>query len=158
MFMKTITLLLLTLTTSLTVTAQTNTADTMAVVKGVTAHRGYSAAYPENTLPAFQGGINAHADWVELDIHKTKDGQIVISHDVSTKRTSEVDLLIANSTYQQLQEVDVATEFRKQKGLTLAQCPVQRMPLLKDAVQLIMKQNRTHLSIQTTEGRTHGRI
>jgi glycerophosphoryl diester phosphodiesterase len=148
MFMKTLTLLLLTLTASLTVTAQTNTADTMAVVKGVTAHRGYSAAYPENTLPAFQGGVNAHADWVELDIHKTKDGQIVISHDVSTKRTSEVDLLIANSTYQQLQEVDVATEFRKQKRLTLAQCPVQRMPLLKDAVQLIMKQNRTHLSIQ----------
>ena len=120
----------------------------MAVVKGVTAHRGYSAAYPENTLPAFQGGINAHADWVELDIHKTKDGKIVVSHDASAMRTSGVDLTIANATYQQLQQVDVATEFRKQKGLTLAQCPVQRMPLLKEAIQLIMKQKRTRLSIQ----------
>lgn len=146
--MKILNLLVLILTGHFTVTAQTNKTDTLAVVKGVTAHRGYSAAYPENTLPAFQGGINAHADWVELDIHKTKDGQIVVSHDVSTKRTSGVNLLIANVSYRQLQEVDVATEFRTQKGFTLAQCPAQRMPLLKEAIQLIMKQKRTHLSIQ----------
>ena len=146
--MRTLKILLLALTLHLTANAQKQPADTMAVVKGVTAHRGYSAAYPENTLPAFQGGIDAHADWVELDIHITKDGQIVVSHDVSTKRTSEIDLVIANSTYQQLQQVDVATEFRKQKGLSLAQCPVQHTPLLKDAIELIMKQKRTRLSIQ----------
>lgn len=122
--------------------------DTSAVVKGVTAHRGNSIAFPENTLPSFQGGINAHADWVELDIHKTKDGQIVVSHDATTKRTGDMDLVIANSTYEELQKVDIATEFRTRKGLTLEQCPVQRIPLLKEAIELVMKQKRTHLSIQ----------
>ena len=122
--------------------------DTMAVVKGVTAHRGYSAAYPENTLSAFQGGIDAHADWVELDIFKTKDGQIIVSHDATTKRTGDQDLTIADATFQELQQVDVATEFRIRNGLTLAQCPVQHMPLLKDAIALVLKQKRTHLSIQ----------
>jgi glycerophosphoryl diester phosphodiesterase len=128
--------------------AQSPKADTMAVVKGVTAHRGYSQAFPENTLPAFQGGINAHADWVELDIFKTKDGQIIVSHDATTKRTGDKDLVIANSTYAELQQVDVATDFRKRNGLTLEQCPVQHMPLLSEAIALILKQKRTHLSIQ----------
>lgn len=124
------------------------TVDTTEVVKGVTAHRGNSIAYPENTLVAFQAGIDAHADWVELDIHKTKDGQIVVSHDATTKRTGDKNLVIANSTYQELLEVDVATAFRNEKGLSKVQCPAQRIPLLKEALALIMKQKRTHLSIQ----------
>lgn len=122
--------------------------DTSAVVKGVTAHRGNSIAFVENTLPSFQGGIDAHADWVELDIHRTKDGQIVVNHDASTKRTGDTDLLIADATYKELLQVDIATEFRKSRGLTLRQCPPQHMPLLTEAIALIMKQKRTHLSIQ----------
>ncbi|RYE15053.1 MAG: hypothetical protein EOP51_27310 [Sphingobacteriales bacterium] len=128
--------------------AQSSKRDTMAIVKGVTAHRGYSAAFPENTLPSFQGGIDAHAEWVELDIFKTKDGKIVVCHDASTNRTGDKNLVIADATYDELLQVDVATDFRKRKGLTLEQCPVQRIPLLSEAIALIMKQNRTHLSIQ----------
>jgi len=131
----------------LAATAQAVSADTAEVVKGVTAHRGNSVQFPENTLPAFQSGIDVHADWVELDIRKTKDGQIVISHDADTKRTTGVELTIPDATYEQLQQLDVAAEFRKHKELTLQQCPVQRMPLLKDALALFMKQNRTHVSM-----------
>jgi glycerophosphoryl diester phosphodiesterase len=72
--------------------AQSPKIDTMAVINGVTAHRGYSAAYPENTLVAFKAAIDIHADWIELDIHKTKDGQIVISHNATTKRNGDQDL------------------------------------------------------------------
>lgn len=128
-------------------TAQTAIADGNKAFMGVTAHRGNSVEFPENTLPSFQGGIDAGADWVELDIRKTKDGQIVISHDADTKRTTGVELVIPNATFQELEQLDVAAEFRKAKGLTLSQCPVQRMPLLKDAVQLFMKQKRTHVSM-----------
>ncbi|HEY0174741.1 MAG TPA: glycerophosphodiester phosphodiesterase family protein, partial [Pedobacter sp.] len=141
-------LLIVTAALLLPFAVQAGTTDTSAVVKGVTAHRGNSIAFPENTLPSFQGGIDAHADWVELDIHKTKDGQIVVSHDATTKRTGDMDLVIANSTYQELQQVDIAAEFRKRNGLSLEQCPVQRIPLLKEAIELVMKQKRTHLSIQ----------
>jgi glycerophosphoryl diester phosphodiesterase len=128
-------------------TAQTAITDGNKVFIGVTAHRGNSVEFPENTLPSFQGGIDAGADWVELDIRKTKDGQIVVSHDADTKRTTGVELVIPNTTFKELEQLDVAAEFRKAKGLTLSQCPVQRMPLLKDALQLFMKQNRTHVSM-----------
>lgn len=117
------------------------------VIKGVTAHRGNSSTYPENTLTSFQAGIDTHADWVELDIRKTKDGQIVVSHDPDTKRATGVSMLIADANYSELQKLDVASELRKVKGLTVDQCPVERMPLLKDALALFMKQNRTHVSM-----------
>ncbi|WP_205942664.1 glycerophosphodiester phosphodiesterase [Pedobacter psychroterrae] len=124
------------------------TAQELTPVKGVTAHRGFSAAYPENTLTAFQTGINAGADWVELDIHKTKDGQIVVSHDGATGRAADKNLIITESTYKQLQELDIATAFRKSKGLTETQCPPEKMPLLSDAIKLILKQKAVKLSIQ----------
>jgi glycerophosphoryl diester phosphodiesterase len=127
--------------------AQSPKIDTTAVIKGVTAHRGYSAAYPENTLVSFKAAIDIHSDWIELDIHKTKDGQIVVSHDATTKRNGDQDLVIANSTYEELMQVDVATGFRKRNKLTLTQCPIQRMPLLREAIELIMKYKRTHVSI-----------
>lgn len=117
-------------------------------VKGVTAHRGFSAAYPENTLTAFQAGIDAGADWVELDIHKTKDGKIVVSHDVSTGRAANKNLIIAQSTYMELQTLDAATAFRTSKGLSLEECPAERLPLLEEAIKLILRQKATKLSIQ----------
>ena len=40
---------------------------------GVTAHRGNSGEHPENTMPAFQSGIEVGADWIELDIFRTID-------------------------------------------------------------------------------------
>ncbi len=41
---------------------------------GVTAHRGNSGEYPENTMAAFQSGIELGPDWIELDLFRTKDG------------------------------------------------------------------------------------
>ena len=47
----------------------------------VIAHRGASAAYPENTVEAFHGARDAGADWVELDARRTADGALVVHHD-----------------------------------------------------------------------------
>jgi glycerophosphoryl diester phosphodiesterase len=45
------------------------------------AHRGYSAAFPENTLAAFQGALDLGVFGVELDIHASSDGIPVVIHD-----------------------------------------------------------------------------
>ncbi len=45
------------------------------------AHRGFSSIYPQNTLPAFEGAVEAGFDGYEMDIHTTKDGQWVVIHD-----------------------------------------------------------------------------
>ncbi|WP_084735666.1 glycerophosphodiester phosphodiesterase family protein [Actinophytocola xinjiangensis] len=124
------------------------------VHNGVTAHRGYSAAYPENTMSAFAEGLRAGADWIELDVFTSADGQLVVSHDATTGRFADRDLRIAQSTYAELRTLDVAHGFREANGLTLAQVPRQRMPLLSDALRLIKGQHRARLSIQPKDGST----
>lgn len=115
---------------------------------GVTAHRGNSAEFPENTISAFRSGIEVGADWIELDLFRTKDGKLVVTHDRSTQRVGDRNLAIAESTYSQLLQVDVAADFRRRTGMTVKDCPPQRIPLLKDVLQLIMQQERTRVSIQ----------
>lgn len=54
----------------------------------VYAHRGDSAAYPENTLLAFRKAIESGAFGIELDLHATSDGIVVVIHDRSLERTT----------------------------------------------------------------------
>src|SRR5690242_14014262 len=53
------------------------------------AHRGGSALAPENTLPAYENGLRYGADALELDIHYTRDGEIVVIHDDLLDRTTD---------------------------------------------------------------------
>lgn len=115
---------------------------------GITAHRGYSAAYPENTMLAMRKGIEVGADWIELDVFQTEDGQVVVNHDRTTGRTGDRNLTIADSTYEELRAVDVAHAFREEHGLTTREVPVMRMPLLSDVLTMVRKQDRTRVSIQ----------
>lgn len=115
---------------------------------GVTAHRGNSSEFPENTIPAFRSGIEVGADWVELDILKTADNKLVVIHDRTTRRVGDRDLDVVQSSYGDLLAVDVATEFRRDHNLTIEQCPKHTMPLLEDVLRLVMTQDRTRASIQ----------
>lgn len=115
---------------------------------GVTAHRGDSGWFPENTLPAFESGIELGADWIELDILRSKDGKLVVLHDRTTERVGDKNLAVAESSYQELLTVDVATDFRRRMGKSLEECPPLRIPLLQDVLELVMQQNRTRVSIQ----------
>lgn len=47
----------------------------------VIAHRGASRDCPENTIEAFQRAVEVGADWVELDVRRTRDGEVVVHHD-----------------------------------------------------------------------------
>jgi len=121
---------------------------TSFLINGVTAHRGDSGEFPENTMPAFQSGIKVAADWIELDIFRTKDGKLVVIHDQTTERVGDKSLGVPDSTYAELLMVDVATNFRRRMGKSVEECPTQRIPLLEDVLRLMMKQNQTRVSIQ----------
>lgn len=54
----------------------------------ITAHRGFSGRYPENTIPAFLAAIEVGAHIIEFDIRGTKDGEPIILHDESFERTA----------------------------------------------------------------------
>ena len=115
---------------------------------GITAHRGNSTDFPENTLLAFKSAISLGVDWMELDIHKTKDGQIVAIHDYDTGNLGDRNLQVAEVTYDELKSVDMAYEFRIRNKLTFKECPPASVPLLSDIIKLVMQQNGTRLSIQ----------
>ena len=56
----------------------------------VIAHRGASAYRPENTLPAYELAVEQGADMIEIDLHLTRDSQIVIAHDPDLEHPSIV--------------------------------------------------------------------
>ena len=75
------------------------------------AHRGYSAAAPENTLAAVRAAHQAGATWVELDVQLLKDDTPVIWHDGDVSRCSDGRGELANLTWQQAQQLDVGSWF-----------------------------------------------
>ena len=66
------------------------------------AHRGASGYLPENTLEAFQKAVDMGADGIELDVHKTKDGVLVVIHDEMIDRTSDGTGWVKDMTYDEL--------------------------------------------------------
>jgi len=125
-----------------------SSAESEFLKNGVTAHRGFSERYPENTLRAFRAGIEAGADWLECDVYKTKDEQLVVIHDSTTKRIGDRDVCVNDASYIELQTIDAAYGFRKKNKLSLEQCPREQIPLLSEVIELVRKQRKTRLSIQ----------
>ena len=77
----------------------------------VIAHRGASAAAPENTLAAFRLAADLGADGVELDVRRTVDGQLVVIHDASVHRTTDGTGRVAALTLDQLRRFDAGRKF-----------------------------------------------
>lgn len=94
----------------------------------ITAHRGASALYPENTMAAFRGALELGADWVELDVQQTSDGKFVVLHDSNTKRTTGVAGNVWNMTYEQVSQLDAGSFFSRE----FAGEPI---PLLSEVVE-----------------------
>ena len=73
--------------------------------KGMVAHRGAALINTENTMRAFNFSATKSYVGMECDVHPTKDGKIVISHDSNLKRVSGVDFYIPDHTYDEIKEV-----------------------------------------------------
>ncbi len=72
------------------------------------AHRGASAYAPENTMPAIKLAVEMGSTGIEIDVHMTKDGVIVVSHDGNLLRCGKVDIEISDHTFEELLEYDVS--------------------------------------------------
>jgi len=68
----------------------------------IVAHRGYSAAYPENTALAFERAIEAGADFIETDVRVTRERALVCSHDPDLKRVAGDARPIAEMTLEEI--------------------------------------------------------
>lgn len=73
------------------------------------AHRGAKREFPENTLPAFRRAFERGADAVELDVHATSDGIVVVHHDPSTRGSPLNGRSIAESLWDDVRRVDLGS-------------------------------------------------
>jgi glycerophosphoryl diester phosphodiesterase len=104
-----------------------------------TAHRGASAYAPENTLAAFRVGIDQKSDWIESDVQRTKDGELVLMHDTTLSRTTDVEEIfpgrapwrVADFTLAEIRRLDAGSWM----GPEFAGEPVPTMAEMVDQVR-----------------------
>jgi len=75
------------------------------------AHRGGSRIAPENTLEAFAAGLAAGADRLEMDVHATRDGHVVVIHDPTVDRTTDASGAVRELTLAELERCDAGARF-----------------------------------------------
>ncbi|MBD2847046.1 hypothetical protein IDH44_17755 [Paenibacillus sp. IB182496] len=78
----------------------------------ILAHRGASAYAPENTMAAFELARRMGAGALELDVQLTKDGRLVVIHDLTIDRTSDGSGRVMDMTLDELRQYDYSHAFR----------------------------------------------
>ena len=107
------------------------------------AHRGFSGEYPENTMIAFEKALEAGCEGIELDVHFTKDGEIVIIHDEQIDRTGNASGWVKDMTYEELSKVDFSYKFTDKVGF-------QKIPTLDEYLTLVQDQDIiTNIELKT---------
>ncbi len=102
----------------------------------VTAHRGFSAAAPENTLPAFQLAIDQGCERAELDVQMTKDGVVMVTHDTNMRRCTGRNQNIYDLTYDEVRKLDAGRWFGKKYAGTKVPTLAEVLDLCKGKIEL----------------------
>lgn len=110
----------------------------------ITAHRGYSAKYPENTLAAFQGALDLGVDCIELDVQQTADGVLVVMHDQNLLRTTGLDKEVRDASYNEIRNLDDGSWFS-------ARFSKEKIPTLEEVLALV-KDSGVRLNVELKEG------
>ena len=80
------------------------------------AHRGGARIAPENTIEAFAAGLAASCDRLEMDVHATRDGHVVVLHDPTVDRTTDGSGLVREMTLAELHRLDAGARFAGESG------------------------------------------
>jgi glycerophosphoryl diester phosphodiesterase len=108
----------------------------------IIAHRGVPFAAPENTRASVRLALERGADAVEIDVHQTRDGQIVVIHDSSTIRVASVNKFISHTDYDDLKNLDVGSHFSSRYA-------GEPIPLLSDILDILPPGKNLYIEIKT---------
>lgn len=107
----------------------------------LTGHRGWRAKYPENTMIGFREVLKIDIDAIEIDVHMTKDHNIVICHDANLSRTTDTNGLIYQMTLEEVRKADAGIKFGEQfKG--------EKVPTFEEFLQLIAPRTDIRLLLE----------
>jgi glycerophosphoryl diester phosphodiesterase len=105
------------------------------------AHRGAAALAPENTLAAVNIGLSHNPDRIEIDVQQTKDGHVVVLHDITLDRTTNGSGLVKDFSLAAIKELSAggwyAPEFEQEK-----------VPLLQEVLRTIDGQSTLIIEIK----------
>ena len=103
----------------------------------VAAHRGWSAAHPENTMEAFRAAIALGVDQIETDIRVTRDGELVLIHDATVDRTTNGTGRVCDFTLEELQKLDAGNG--------------NHIPTLREFMELVKDEPRLTIDYELKE-------
>lgn len=107
----------------------------------ITAHRGSSHAAPENTLSALRQAIKDGADYAEIDVQRTRDGQVVLLHDGDFMRLSGDSRRLRDLTWEEARNIDIGSGFSPAFA-------GERLTTLADAIDLVRGNLRLNIELK----------
>ena len=113
------------------------THDDVAVI----AHRGAAGKAPENTLASIRQAMKDGADWIEIDVQETMDGEVVVIHDSDFMKLGGKDLKVWDSTMKDLREIDVGSWFSPEFS-------TERVPTLTRVLEETRGQSRVLIELK----------
>lgn len=106
-----------------------------------TAHRGYSEIAPENTMIAFRLALEHNPDYMECDVHRTLDGEIVVMHDGTVDRTTDGSDQISKMDFRDIRRLDAGGWFHPDfKG--------EKVPLLSELLNLCRGRSKLMIEVK----------
>ena len=115
----------------------------------IVGHRGARGIAPENTLASFQMAIDIGVDAIELDLHVTRDGDLVVMHDPALERTTDGTGEIGDFTFDELNRLNAAAKFVGE-----IEYGVQRIPTLHQVFDLVGGKPSLYLEIKLRNNNT----
>lgn len=112
-------------------------------------HRGAKGMYPENSLLSFEKAIEQGVEGLELDVHMTKDGEIVVIHDENLERTTDGSGYIKDMTLEEIKQFSVGARSKYGHFLNYDEevWSAERVPTLIEVLELL-KQYPIELNIE----------
>ena len=107
----------------------------------ITAHRGAKAVAPENTMAAFKAAMDAGADFIELDVQRTKDGQVLVLHDADFMRMGGDPRRVADLTAAEVASIDIG----RKRG---PQFTGERAPMLQEVIDLVRGRMKVNIELK----------
>lgn len=130
-------------TINMTTMAQTDS--TYALI----GHRGAAHDAPENTLASLKRALELGVDRIEIDVHMTSDGKIVLMHDRTLDRTTTGKGAVKDHTLEEIRGLDAGAWFSESfKG--------EKVPTLEEAIQLIKGRCQLMIEVKNHSGYTPG--
>lgn len=107
----------------------------------VIGHRGAAASRPENTMAAIVKAVEDGADWVEIDVQETADGEVIVVHDSDFMKSAKVPLKVWDATMDDIAEIDIGSWFDPKYA-------DERAPRLIDALEAVRDRSKLLIELK----------